>query len=73
MMVTAWLGLNAHCVFYPLRGGEQFNLVLLGPDDLPPGAKTGQGDIGEMRALFGGWDERCERLQVQKLSEAVRT
>ena len=51
------MGPDRHCIFYPLRGGKEFNLVLLRPDDLPQGVRTVQGDLGEMRMAFEGWDE----------------
>lgn len=53
---TVWFGPSKHCVFYPVRNGTQFNLVLLLPDNLPAGARSVQGDIGEMRQTFDGWD-----------------
>jgi salicylate hydroxylase len=55
--VTAWFGPNRHAVFYPLKGGEEFNLVLLGPDDLPENVRTQPGDIEEMQAFFEEWDD----------------
>lgn len=55
--VTLWMGPFKHSVFYPVRGGKEFNLVLLRPDDLPPGVRTSEGDISEMRATFEGWDD----------------
>lgn len=54
--VTLWLGPSKHVVFYPVRGGQEFNLVLLRPDDLPTGTRAVPGDIEEMRATFKGWD-----------------
>jgi salicylate hydroxylase len=56
-MVRVWLGPQKHAVFYPVKGGEEFNLVLLRPDNLEAGLRTAEGDIGEMRASFAGWDE----------------
>lgn len=53
---TVWFGPKRHAVFYPVRAGSQFNLVLLRPDDLPQGVRTIAGDISEMRASFEGWD-----------------
>jgi salicylate hydroxylase len=55
--VNCWIGPGRHCVFYPVRGGSSFNLVLLRPDNLPTGSRTAQGDIEEMRDTFCGWDE----------------
>src|ERR1700748_682123 len=55
--VTLWMGPDKHSVFYPLRDGTEFNLVLLRPDNLPPGVRTVKGDLEEMRLTFEGWDE----------------
>ena len=54
--LTVWFGPSRHAVFYPLKSGQQFNLVLLRPDNLAEGVRTEQGDISEMRASFEGWD-----------------
>jgi salicylate hydroxylase len=51
-----WIGPNSHVVAYSLKGGQQFNIVLLVPDDLPLDVIKTAGDISEMRALFRGWD-----------------
>jgi salicylate hydroxylase len=56
-MVRLWMGPDKHAVFYPVKGGEQFNLVLLRPDNLQPQLRTAEGDISEMKASFEGWDE----------------
>jgi salicylate hydroxylase len=55
--VSVWVGPEKHCVFYPLRNGKQFNLVLLRPDNMPAGERTLSGDIREMRETFESWDE----------------
>jgi len=55
--VNLWMGPEKHSVFYPVRGGKEFNLVLLRPDNLAPGIRTSEGDISEMRATFEGWDD----------------
>ncbi|KAF2846027.1 putative salicylate hydroxylase [Plenodomus tracheiphilus IPT5] len=60
--INIWLGPSRHAVFYPLRSGEQFNLVLLDPDDIPVGHKQGDGDVGEMRASISGWDPVLQKL-----------
>lgn len=33
-----------------------YNLVLLVPDDLPPGVTKQPGNVEEMKLLFEGWD-----------------
>ncbi|KAI6763229.1 hypothetical protein HG531_013126 [Fusarium graminearum] len=51
-----WIGPGAHAVGYSLRGGNMYNIVLLVPDDLPPGASRLPGSVDQMKALFEGWD-----------------
>ncbi|KIW96508.1 uncharacterized protein Z519_03577 [Cladophialophora bantiana CBS 173.52] len=60
--VTIWMGPDRHCVFYPVRGGAEFNLVLLRPDNLPAGVRSVQADLDEMRMTFEGWDEILLKL-----------
>jgi salicylate hydroxylase len=69
-MVRIWFGPNKHAVLYPVKGGEQFNLVLLRPDNLQPGLRTAEGDISEMRASFAGWDESYVFKHRVKLTNA---
>jgi salicylate hydroxylase len=54
--VNFWIGPRSHCVGYPVRAGQVYNLVLLCPDDLPGGVVKAQGDMDEMRMRFEGWD-----------------
>lgn len=54
--VHFWVGPGAHAVSYSLRGGDMINIVLLVPDDLPPGVSKEAGSVEEMRSLFKGWD-----------------
>ncbi|KAF2094888.1 putative salicylate hydroxylase [Rhizodiscina lignyota] len=60
--VTLWLGPEKHAVFYPVRGGKEFNLVLLKPDDLTEGTRTEVGDIEVMRQEFVGWDPAITKI-----------
>ncbi|KAK1675201.1 hypothetical protein BDP55DRAFT_160030 [Colletotrichum godetiae] len=60
--VTVWMGPDRHTVFYPVRGGREFNLVLIRPDNMEPGEKRVQGDIEEMRESYYGWDETLTKL-----------
>lgn len=57
-VATAWLGPRCNCIFYPIRKGDQLNLVLTRPDNLPAGTRTAMGDIEEMRETIKGWDKR---------------
>ncbi|KAF9890434.1 hypothetical protein FE257_005839 [Aspergillus nanangensis] len=54
--VTLWAGPRGHSVFYPVKNGTLFNLVLLRPDNMPDGTRTMTGSIEEMRNWFEGWD-----------------
>lgn len=54
--VHFWIGPGCHAVGYSLKGGKMYNLVLLVPDDLPPGVAKQPGNVEEMKELFEGWD-----------------
>lgn len=56
--VTLWLGPDKHAVFYPVKSGEEFNLVLLRPDNLQASTRAEKGSLEEMRATFEEWDQR---------------
>ncbi|KAI9925550.1 hypothetical protein MW887_005931 [Aspergillus wentii] len=60
--VHFWVGPGAHAVAYSLRGGRMFNLVLLVPDNLPPGVSRQAGSVDEMRQLFADWDPILTRF-----------
>jgi salicylate hydroxylase len=53
---TAWMGPNGHVIIYPVRQGEQLNMVLIGPDVLPEGVKTGVGTLEDVKKAYDGWD-----------------
>lgn len=54
--VHFWIGPRSHAVGYSLKAGKMYNLVLLVPDDLPPGISKQPGNVEEMKLLFDGWD-----------------
>lgn len=56
-----WIGPSAHVVAYSVRGGEQYNIVLLVPDNLPEGVAKQTGELSEMRELFTKWDPILNR------------
>ncbi|KAJ5807396.1 hypothetical protein N7447_010852 [Penicillium robsamsonii] len=60
--ITSWLGPEKHTIFYPLRGGREFNLVLMRPDNLSSGSRREQGDITEMRESYADWDGTLQKL-----------
>ncbi|KAK4947785.1 hypothetical protein LTR10_013293 [Elasticomyces elasticus] len=63
--VHFWIGPYSHAVAYSLRGGTMYNIVLLCPDDLPKDVSRSKGSVGEMRALFSGWDPILTRFLEQ--------
>ena len=63
-----WVGPGSHAVAYSIRGGNMFNLVLLCPDNLPPGVARQEGSVEEMKALFDDWDPVLRRF-MSKVSK----
>jgi len=57
-----WVGPGAHAVAYSVRGGEQYNIVLLVPDNLPEGVAKQAGELHEMKELFTQWDPILNRF-----------
>ncbi|RAH46603.1 FAD/NAD(P)-binding domain-containing protein [Aspergillus brunneoviolaceus CBS 621.78] len=62
--VTSYLGPGKHTIFYPVRGGREFNLVLLRPDDLPSGKRREEAGVQEMRESYAGWDPTYGRVAL---------
>ncbi|KAI9682581.1 MAG: hypothetical protein M1822_006879 [Bathelium mastoideum] len=54
--VNFWIGPHAHVVGYSVKGGRQFNLVLLSPDDLEKDLSRAEGNLDDMKKLFAAWD-----------------
>ncbi|KAI1613940.1 salicylate hydroxylase [Exophiala viscosa] len=63
--VHFWLGPYSHAVGYSLRNGTMYNIVMLCPDDLPKDVSRSKGSVGEMKALFSGWDPILTRFLEQ--------
>jgi salicylate hydroxylase len=61
--VNYWLGPDAHCVNYVLRGGELFNFPLALKDDIPLDQPNRvPGDVNVMREYFKDWEPRITKL-----------
>ncbi|KOS48638.1 hypothetical protein ACN38_g347 [Penicillium nordicum] len=60
--ITSWLGPEKHTIFYPVRGGKEFNLVLLRPDNMAVGTHRAEGDVGEMQESYADWDDTLQKL-----------
>lgn len=63
--VNFWVGPKTHVVAYTMRAGSVYNIVLLCPDDLPDSVSKTTGDVGEMQALFEGWDPILRKFLKQ--------
>jgi hypothetical protein len=55
-VATAWFGPGGHVVLYPVSQGQNYNMVLIRPDDLPEGVKTDAGVVEELKEIYKGWD-----------------
>ena len=61
-----WLGAGAHLVHYPVRGGNQVNLVAVTrDDDAGPGWSTPQ-EVDRLMPHFEGWDQRIRGLLASR-------
>lgn len=59
---VVWAGPNCHLVHYPLRGGEQYNLVVTFHSREPEQWGVTDGSKEEVMSYFGGIDDRPHRL-----------
>lgn len=66
-----WLGGDSHVVLYTIRGGQEINLVLACPDDLPAEVSKQPGDLDQMRKLFEDWDPTIKIL-LSKVKQALK-
>ena len=67
-VLTLWLGAGSHAVFYPIRSGQEFNLVLACPDDLPPSVRKQPGNLEQMFEFFKDWDPILSKI-ISKAGE----
>jgi len=66
---TLWLGPGRHFVHYPISGGRLVNVVAIVPaGDWRTESWTANGDIADLIAKFGGWDDRVHDLVVSATS-----
>ncbi|KZT51075.1 FAD/NAD(P)-binding domain-containing protein [Calocera cornea HHB12733] len=60
--MTAWMGPGRHIMGYCIRGGKEYNVVLLHPDDGSVESWTAEGSADKMRADFEGWEPRIQKM-----------
>jgi len=60
--MTAWMGPGRHIMGYCIKGKQEYNLVLLHPDDGSVESWTAEGSSEKMREDFEGWEPRIQKL-----------
>lgn len=62
---TLWLGPGRHFVHYPVSSGKLVNIVAIAPaGEWRSESWTAEGQVSDLLAEFGTWDERVRRLIV---------
>ena len=59
---TIWVGPNCHLVHYPMRGGEQYNLVVTFHSRKTEGWSVTEGSAAEVESYFTGLCPRARQL-----------
>ncbi|KAJ5622362.1 FAD binding domain containing protein [Penicillium herquei] len=57
-----WMGANMHAMCYFIERDQICNIVLIIPDDLPPGVNVESASVKEMQAKFDSWDPQLVEL-----------
>lgn len=60
--MTGWMGPGRHVMGYCIRAKNEYNLVLLHPDDGSVESWSAEGSADKMRADFDGWEPRVAKL-----------
>ncbi|EJD42354.1 FAD/NAD(P)-binding domain-containing protein [Auricularia subglabra TFB-10046 SS5] len=60
--MTSWMGPGRHVMGYCIRAKNEYNIVLLHPDDGSVESWTAEGSADKMRADFANWEPRVEKL-----------
>lgn len=61
-MMTAWMAPKRHIMGYNIRAKQEYNLVLLHPDDESVESWTAEGNADKMRDDFSDFEPRVRRL-----------
>ncbi|KAG8629641.1 hypothetical protein KVT40_003506 [Elsinoe batatas] len=69
-MMWIWAGPGTHATAYPVRNGSIFNLVVLGPDDLPEGVSRATAEREQMEMACKDWDPLLRQI-VREASTSV--
>ncbi|PSK46164.1 ubiquinone biosynthesis monooxygenase COQ6 [Elsinoe australis] len=69
-MMWIWSGPGTHATAYPVRNDSVFNLVVLGPDDLPEGVSKAKAEREQMELACKDWDTLLRKV-VKEASTSV--
>ncbi|KAL0067219.1 hypothetical protein AAF712_005789 [Marasmius tenuissimus] len=70
--VNCWMGPLKHIIGYCIRDRKEFNLVMLGPDDESTYSWTAKGDASEVKANFGEWEPRIQKI-ISHIKDVLKT
>ncbi|EJD00227.1 FAD/NAD-binding domain-containing protein [Fomitiporia mediterranea MF3/22] len=59
---TIWMGPRRHVVGYPIKAKQEYNVVMLHPDDGSVNSWTAQGNVEQMRDSFKDFEPRVRKL-----------
>ncbi|KAJ7195345.1 hypothetical protein GGX14DRAFT_475127 [Mycena pura] len=57
-----WMGPGKHIIGYGIRGGAEYNLVLVHPNSTAKESYMAEGSVAQMRADFADWEPRIPKL-----------
>lgn len=60
--IHLWMGPDAHLVHYPVRGGDEINVVAIIEDDWREEGWSAPGDPDVLATRFAHWNERARNL-----------
>ncbi|KAI0702382.1 FAD/NAD-P-binding domain-containing protein [Cerioporus squamosus] len=60
--MTGWMGPGRHVMGYNIRGKQEYNLVLLHPDDDSVESWSAEGSADKMRADFADYEPRVRKI-----------
>ncbi|KAJ7213516.1 FAD/NAD-P-binding domain-containing protein [Mycena pura] len=60
--IVSWMGPEKHIVGYCIRGGAEYNLVLVHPNSTVKESYMAEGSVAQMRADFADWEPRIPKL-----------
>ncbi|KAJ8456919.1 hypothetical protein ONZ45_g18525 [Pleurotus djamor] len=69
--VFCWMGPDRHIVSYCIRAKEEYNVVMIHPDNGAVESWTKEGDLEDMRRQFVGWESRVQKLMALAKSTVI--